>query len=107
MEFLDFSAISCGSNFDIGFVCTKLNTVVGAGMRFETFTVQNTKWFWLLKCIVAAMNSDRVLCGAFGLYPGYVAGILKHVAEVHFDVLTSKLVVYKQSVSLIYAGVGV
>ena len=107
MEFLDFSAISCCWNFDIGFVCTKLNTVVGAGMRFDTVTMLSTNWFWLLKYIVEAMNSDRVLCGAFGSYHGYVAGILKHVAEVHFDVLTSKLVVYKQSVSLIYAGVGV
>ena len=69
-------------------------------MRFDTVTMLSTNWLFLLKYIVAAMISDRVLCRAFGFYPGYVA-------EIHFDVLTSKLVVYKQSVSLIYAGVGV
>ena len=84
MEFLDFSAISFGSGFDMGIVCAKLNNVIGAGIWFDTFTVQNTKWLWLVKNIVAALNIGRELCGTFGLYPGYVAGMFKHVEEIHF-----------------------
>ena len=43
MEFMDFYAISFGSDFDMGLLCTKLNNVVGTGIWFGTFTVQNTK----------------------------------------------------------------
>jgi len=34
--------------------------------------------------IVTTMNSDQVLCGSFGLYPNYAAGILKSVKEITF-----------------------
>ena len=61
----------------MGLVCKKMNDIIGAGTWFNSFTVQNTKWLWLVRIIVAAMNSDRVLCCVFGLYPGSAAGILK------------------------------
>jgi len=32
-------------------------------------------------------NSDKVLCGSFGLYPRYVAGILNCVKEIPFCML--------------------
>ena len=94
MEFPDFSAIFFGSEFDMRLVCTKLNNIVRAGIWFSTVTVQNTKWMWVVKNMVAAMNSDLMLCGAFGLYPGYVAGILKHVEEIHFYVVCSDKLTY-------------
>ena len=44
MEFLDFSAISFGSDSDMGLVCKNLNSIFRAGVSFDTFTVQNKKW---------------------------------------------------------------
>jgi len=40
-----------------------------------------------VKDIVTAMNSDKVLCGSFGLYRRYIAGILNFVKEILFYVL--------------------
>jgi len=39
--------------------------------------------------IVTTMNSDKVLCGSFGLYTSYVTGILSYVKEIHSYVLCS------------------
>jgi len=33
------------------------------------------------------MNKDKVMCGCFGLYPSYVAGILNTVKDIHFYIL--------------------
>jgi len=40
--------------------------------------------------IVITVNSDKVLCCSFGLYPSYAAGILNSVKEIHFYVLCSE-----------------
>jgi len=40
-----------------------------------------------VKDIVATMISGKVLCGSFGLYPSYVAGILNSVKEINFHIL--------------------
>jgi len=40
--------------------------------------------------IVTTMKSDKELCGSFGQYPSYVAGILNCVKEIHFYVLCSE-----------------
>jgi hypothetical protein len=87
MEYLNFSSISFGSEFEMRLVFTKLNNNIRAGTWFDSFTVQNTKWFSLVKNIVAALNSDRVMCGVFGLYPSNVGGILKRVEEINVYVL--------------------
>jgi hypothetical protein len=79
MNFLDYSAISFGSQFDMGLVCERLTDIIGAGSWFYSFTVNNITWLSLVRKIITAMNRDSVLCGAFGLYPSYVAGILEHV----------------------------
>ena len=42
-----------------------------------------------LNGIVTTMNSDKNLCGSFGLYPSYAAGILNSVKEIHFCELCS------------------
>jgi hypothetical protein len=50
------------------------------------------------------MNSDKVLCGCFGLYPSYVAGILNSVKEIHFYVLCSKKLHYSEYIEKFIAG---
>jgi len=44
--------------------------------------------------IVTTMNSDKVLCGSFGVYPSYAAGILNSVKEIHFYVLCCEKLSY-------------
>jgi len=39
--------------------------------------------------IVTTMNSDKVLCCSFGVYPSYGVVILSYVKEIHFHVLCS------------------
>jgi hypothetical protein len=46
--------------------------------------------------ILTAINSERVICAVFGLYPGYVAGILKHVVEINFYVLCNDQLTYSE-----------
>jgi hypothetical protein len=40
------------------------------------------------------VNNDKVLCGSFGLYTGYVAGILISAKEISFYVLCSEEINY-------------
>ena len=40
-----------------------------------------------MNVILTSMNSDKVLCVSFGLYPSYAAGVLNSVKEIHFYVL--------------------
>jgi hypothetical protein len=58
-----------------------LNTTVGQGIWYDTFQVQNTKWLWLVNNIVTTMYSDNMICGCFGIFPSYVAGILNSVKK--------------------------
>ena len=44
--------------------------------------------------VVTAMNNDKVLCGSFGLYPNYAAGILNSVKDIHFYLLSSEKLNY-------------
>jgi hypothetical protein len=68
------------------------------------FKVQNTKWLWIVNDTVTTVNSDKVLCGSFGLYPSYVAGILNSVKEIHFCVLCSEKLNYADYVEKYIAG---
>jgi len=52
------------------------------------------------------MKSDKVLCGSFGLYPSYAAGILNSVKEIHFYVLCSDKLNYTDYVEKCIAGKG-
>ena len=90
MEFLDLANVSFLPNSSIGRLCEDLNNIIGQSIWYDTFQVQNTEWLWLVNNIVTALNSEKVLCGCFGLYPSYVAGILNSVKEIHFYVLCSK-----------------
>ena len=80
----------------MGLVCTRLTDIIGAGSWFDSFTVQNTMWLSFVKKILMTMNSDRVLCRVFGLYPSYVAGILKHMEEINFNVLCNDELTYSE-----------
>jgi len=50
------------------------------------------------------MNSDKVLCGSFGLHPTYAAGILNSVKEIHFYVLCSEKLNYEDYTEKSIAG---
>jgi hypothetical protein len=50
---------------------------------YDIFKIQNTKWLWLVNDAVAAINSNKVLYGSFGLYPSFVAVILNSVKEIN------------------------
>ena len=43
--------------------------------------------------IVTTMNSDKVLCGSFDLYPSYAADILNSVREIHIYVLSCEKII--------------
>jgi len=94
MDFLDFRNVSFLPNSSIGRLCEDLNKIVGQGVWHDTFEVKNIKWWWLVYDIVTTMNSDKLMCGSFGLYPSYVAGILNSVKEIHFYVLCSEKLNY-------------
>jgi hypothetical protein len=93
MDFLDYSAINFGSQFDMGLVCEKLTDITGAGSWFDSFTVKNTTWLSFVRRIITTMNSDSVLCGVFRLYPSYVTGILEVVEEIHFYVICNDTII--------------
>jgi len=90
MDFLDFRNVSFLPNSSIGRLWEDLNNIVGQGVWRDTFQVKNIKCLLLVNDIVTTMNSDKVLCGSFGLYPSYLAGILNSVKEIHFYVLCSE-----------------
>jgi hypothetical protein len=88
MDFLDYSKVSFGSGVDMGLLCETLDRVAGASIWYDIFAARNTRWFWIVEDIIAAINNDKALCGLFGLYPTYVAGILSEVQEINFYILS-------------------
>jgi hypothetical protein len=93
MDFLDFSDVSFLPNSSIGQLCEALNIIIGQGIWYDTFQIRNAKWLWLVNDLVTTLNSDNVLCGTFGLYPGYVA-IIKLCKKINFYVLCNKHITY-------------
>lgn len=75
MDFLDYGEVSFRANTNIGRLCEDLNNLVGEGIWYDTFKIQNSKWFWFVYDILATMNSNKGFCGSFGLYPLFVACI--------------------------------
>jgi hypothetical protein len=93
MDFLDPSAISFGTQFNMGLVCERLTDIIAVGSWFDTFTVKHTRWLSLVRKIITVINSDFVLCGVFCFYPNYVAGILDVVEKTHFYVLCNDTII--------------
>jgi hypothetical protein len=94
MDFIEFADVSFRPNANIGHLCEELNKVIGEAVWHDTFKIQNTKCLWFVNDIVAAINNDEALCGRFGLYPSYVAGILNLVKQINFYVLCNKMLNY-------------
>jgi len=99
MDFLNFRDVSFLPDSSIGRLCEDLNNIVGHGVWYGTFQVKNIKWL-----CVTTMNSDKVLCCSFGLYPSYAAGILNAVKEIHFYVLCSEKLNYADYIEKCIAG---
>jgi hypothetical protein len=102
MDFLNFSSVSFENDANVGYVCEVLNTKIGCGLWHDTFKIQNTKWLWPVRGVVAGMSKDKLKSGVFGIYPAYVAGILNSVTSINIYVLCSEKLNYldyiKQSV---------
>ena len=45
--------------------------------------------------MVTGINNEKALCGCFGLYPSFVAGILNLTQQIHFFVLCNKQLDYE------------
>ena len=76
MDFLEYTDVSFVSDANIWHLCEELNNIFGGSIWYDTFKIQNTKWLWFVNDVVAAMNSNTVLRGSFGLYSSFVAGII-------------------------------
>lgn len=90
MDLLHFNCVSLLPRSGIGHLCEDLNNIVGLGLWYDEYKVRNTQWLQLVSDIVMAMNSDTVLCGCFGLYPSYTAGILNSVKCINFYVVCTE-----------------
>ena len=96
MDCLNYANVTFHSSARIGHLCDNLCTFVGLGIWYDTFSIQKTKWLCFLNDIALALKNDNLLCGSFGLYPCYVAGILHSVKEINFFALCTKKVDYIQ-----------
>jgi hypothetical protein len=99
MDLLNISSVAFGYGVDMNRLSNDLNQLVGVGIWHDTYTVQNTKWLWLVSDI-----SDKVLCAVAGMYPGYVAGILNQVTEINFYVLCNEQLKYSDFIEKCISG---
>jgi len=83
MKWLQFQNISFSQVSSIGQLCE----IDGQGIYYDTFEIQDTKWFWFVSNMVTALNSEKTLFGCFGMCPSFVAGILNRAERIHFFVL--------------------
>jgi hypothetical protein len=44
MSLLNISDISLQPNFSIGALCEEVNKILGLGIWYDTFQIQNNKW---------------------------------------------------------------
>jgi hypothetical protein len=90
MDLLFFQSVSLNPDSGIGHICEQLNSVIGHGIWYDTYQIQNTDMLWFVKGIIETVNSDNTLCGCFGLYPSYIAGVLNRMPGIHFYVVCSE-----------------
>ena len=74
-------------NTNTGQICEDFNSIVGLSVWYDTFQIKNSEWFWFVSDIVANINSSKILCGSFALYPSYAAGILNATIKIYFYML--------------------
>jgi hypothetical protein len=94
MDFLNISDILLRPSSSIGELCEDLNNILGHGIWYNTYPVQNSMWLCFVQDIVTKLSSANALCSSFGLYPSYVAGILNCVKQIDFYVLCNKHIKY-------------
>jgi hypothetical protein len=75
MDFLHFQSVSLSPDSGIGCLCENFNNVIGRGIWYNTYEVQNTDILLFVNEIIETTNSDNMLCGSFGMYPSYIAGV--------------------------------
>ena len=92
---LFFNSVSFETDGNVGQFCENLSTLIGQGIYYDEYRIQNTRWLWMVNDIVTAMNSDKMLCGVLRIYPCYVAGILNSVKAINFYVLCTEKVNYR------------
>jgi len=104
MEWLRFYIISFLPDSSIGQLCEDLNEIFGQGIYYDTFEIQNTKWLWFVSNMFTAMNNDKILCGCFGMYPSFVAGILNSARRIQFVVLCNEELNYENHIEKCIGG---
>lgn len=90
MDLVDFCSTSFDSGVDIKHLCKYLNQLVGVDIKYDTFTIRNTRWLWLVTDNTLAVNSDRVRTGVVRMYAGFVSSFLNQVEEINFYVLSNE-----------------
>ena len=90
-----FECVSFSPDSSIGQLCEDLNKIVGRGMCYDRFDIQNTKWLWFVSNMITALNNNKILCGCFGIYPSFVAGTLNTAKRIHFFVLCNEELNYE------------
>ena len=95
MEWLNFDQVCFLPNASIGQLCEDLNEIIGLGTYYDVFKIQNTRPLWSVNNMVTAINNDKAICGCFGLYPSFVAGILNSTNQILFCVLCSEKLNYE------------
>ena len=76
-------------------LCEDLYEIVGHGIYYDRFEIQNTKWLRFVSNMVTTINNDKTLSGCFGMYPRFLAGILNSTRRIHFFVLCNEELNYE------------
>jgi len=99
MDFLKFTDDFFNPKGCVGQLCEDLNNIIGQDIWYGTFHVQNTKCLQFVHEIITDMNNDKFMCGCFGLYPSYVAGIKKNVKDINFYILCEEKLNYAKYIT--------
>ena len=94
-NWLIFERVSSSPDSSIGQLCEDLNKIAGREIYYDRFEIQNTKWLWFVSNMITALNNNKILCGCFGMYPRFVAGILNTAKRIHFFVLCNEELNYE------------
>jgi len=104
MDWLKFESISFLPDSSIGQLCEDLNEIVGKWIYYDRFEIHNTKCCGSLVICFAALNNDEILCGCFGMYPSFVAGILNTARRIHFFVFCNEELNYENYIEKCIGG---
>ena len=69
MEWLQFQNISFSQDSSIGQLCE----IDEQGIYYDTFEIQDTKWFWFVSNMITALKNEKTLIGCFAMYPRFLS----------------------------------